>query len=69
MIHWAICDDAEYLCKNFEWAFENEPNLIFEGFATDEQSCLELIQEKKRRYFCWIFRWRNRPPELRSFPS
>ncbi len=47
MIHWAICDDAEYLCKSFEWAFENEPNLIFEGFATDEQSCLELIREKK----------------------
>ncbi len=47
MIHWAICDDAEYLCKSFEWAFENESNLVFEGFATDEQSCLELVREKK----------------------
>lgn len=47
MIHWAICDDAEYLCKSFEWAFENEPNLVFEGFATDEQSCLELVRKKK----------------------
>lgn len=47
MIHWAICDDAEYLCKSFEWAFESEPNLAFEGFATDEQSCLELVRKKK----------------------
>lgn len=47
MIHWAICDDAEYLCKSFEWAFENETDLVFEGFATDEQSCLKLIREKK----------------------
>lgn len=47
MIHWAICDDAEYLCKSFEWAFENEPDLTFEGYATDEQSCLRLVGEKK----------------------
>ena len=40
MIHWAICDDAEYLCKSFEWAFEKEPDLVFDGFATDEQSGL-----------------------------
>ena len=45
MIHWAICDDAEYLCKSFEWAFEKEPDLVFDGFATDEQSCLELVEE------------------------
>lgn len=47
MIHWAICDDAEYLCKSFEWAFEKEPDLAFDGFATDEQSCLELVKEKR----------------------
>ena len=47
MIHWAICDDAEYLCKSFEWAFEKEPDLVFDGFATDEQSCLELVKEKR----------------------
>lgn len=47
MIHWAICDDAEYLCKSFEWAFENEPELVFEGYATDESSCLKMIREKK----------------------
>lgn len=47
MIRWAICDDAEYLCKSFEWAFENEPNLMFEGYATDGPSCLEMVSEKK----------------------
>lgn len=47
MIHWAICDDAEYLCKSFEWAFENEPEMIFEGYAIDQQSCFQLVREKK----------------------
>lgn len=47
MIHWAICDDAEYLCKSFEWAFEAEPELVFEGYATDGEACLALVREKR----------------------
>ncbi len=35
MKHWAICDDAEYQCKSIEWAYDKEPDLEFDGFATD----------------------------------
>lgn len=47
MIHWAICDDAEYLCKSFEWAFEKEPDLVFERAATNREDCLALVREKR----------------------
>lgn len=43
MIKWAICDDADYLCKSFEWAFEDEKDLAFMGAANDSISCLHLI--------------------------
>ena len=47
MIKWAICDDADYLCKSFEWAFEKEVDLESVGSAGDGTACLELVQEKK----------------------
>jgi len=46
MINWAICDDAEYLCKSFEWAFENVEDLKFMGSANSAATCLELIKAK-----------------------
>ena len=47
MIKWAICDDADYLCKSFEWAFENEEDLESAGSANDGAACLELVREKR----------------------
>ncbi len=47
MINWAICDDADYLCKSFEWAFEKEEDLNLVGSANDGAACLEVVREKR----------------------
>lgn len=47
IINWAICDDAKYLCKSFELAFEGEPDLNLVGAAHDKGSCLQMAGEKK----------------------
>lgn len=45
MIKWAICDDADYLCKSFEWAFEADKEMKFCGSANNSSDCLDLIQK------------------------
>lgn len=46
-IRWAICDDADYLCKSFEWAFESDEELEFCGSANNSSECVEMVLKEK----------------------
>lgn len=44
IIRWAICDDADYLCRNFQLDLSVFDNFKFEGKANNTTECLELVK-------------------------
>ena len=47
IIRWAICDDADYICRNFQLDLSTYENFKFEGKANNTSECLDLIKNTK----------------------
>lgn len=47
IIRWAICDDADYICRNFQLDLSMYEDFKFEGKANSPSECLELVQNIK----------------------
>ena len=47
IIRWAICDDADYICRNFQLDLSTYDNFKFEGKANNTSECLDVIKNTK----------------------
>ncbi|MBE7038581.1 MAG: response regulator transcription factor [Ruminococcaceae bacterium] len=47
IIRWAICDDADYICRNFQLDLSTYDNFKFEGKANNTSECLNVIKNTK----------------------
>ena len=47
VIRWAICDDADYICRNFELDLSTYDNFKFEGKANNTTDCLDIVEKTK----------------------
>lgn len=46
-IRWAICDDADYICINFQMDLGLYKEFEFVGKANDSTACLELVRQTR----------------------
>lgn len=47
VIRWAICDDADYICRNFQLDLSTYENFKFEGKANNTSECLNVVKNTK----------------------
>lgn len=47
VIRWAICDDADYICRNFQLDLSTYENFKFEGKANNTSECLNVVRNTK----------------------
>ena len=47
IIRWAICDDADYICRNFQLDLSTYDNFKFEGKANNTSECLDVVSKTK----------------------
>lgn len=47
IIRWAICDDLDYICRNFQLDLSTYDNFKFEGKANNTSECLNVIKNTK----------------------
>lgn len=45
IITWAICDDADYICRNFQMDLSTYENFKFEGKANNTSECLDIVEK------------------------
>ena len=47
VIRWAICDDADYICRNFQLDLSSYDDFKFEGKANNTSECLSVVENTK----------------------